>query len=91
MKNLTFVFLCSVRRFEFLILIYQVNYSPILKIYMMGGKGNSVEGLPSKEELMKEYWKSMIPLSDYFKHKPFNNPEVYIFEQVRARIIEFME
>ncbi|MBT2682214.1 hypothetical protein [Bacillus sp. ISL-37] len=56
-----------------------------------GGKGNFVEGLPSKEELMKEYWKSMIPLSEYLMHKPFNNPEVYIFEQVPAGIIELMK
>lgn len=56
-----------------------------------GARGNFVEGLPSKEELMKEYWKSMIPLSEYLKLKPFNNPEVYIFEQVPAKLIDFVE
>ncbi|GAM12326.1 hypothetical protein [Mesobacillus selenatarsenatis] len=56
-----------------------------------GGRGKFVEGIPSKEELMKEYWKSMIPLSAYLKLKPFNNPEVYIFEQVPAELIDFVE
>jgi hypothetical protein len=56
-----------------------------------GSKGNFVEGLPSKEELVKEYWKSMMPLSKYLVQRPFNKPEVYIFEQVPAELIEYME
>lgn len=56
-----------------------------------GGKGHFIDGVPSKEELMKEYWKSMMPLSDYLKHRPFENTEVYIFEQVPGELIEFME
>ena len=56
-----------------------------------GGRGQFIKGLPSKEELIKEYWRSMIPLSEYLKQKPFNNPEVYIFEPVPAKLIDFME
>lgn len=55
-----------------------------------GGKGYLVEGLPSKDDLMKEYWESMSTLTDYMKHNPFNNPEVYIFEPVPPNLIEFI-
>ncbi|MDM5450950.1 hypothetical protein [Peribacillus simplex] len=30
-----------------------------------GGKGYFVEGLPSKEELMKQYWESMNTLDEF--------------------------
>lgn len=56
-----------------------------------GGRGCITEGLPSKDELMKDYWKSMLTLSDYLKHKPYDNPEVYIFEQVPAKLINYIE
>ncbi|WP_404356463.1 hypothetical protein LG291_23200 [Cytobacillus firmus] len=49
-----------------------------------------VEGLPSKEDLMKEYWESMTTLAEYLKHKPFNNPEVYIFEPVPPNLIVYI-
>jgi hypothetical protein len=77
------------------ILVFNFDLSSDLFAYIEdeydGSRGHFVEGLPSKEELMKEYWKSMIPLSEYLKHKPFNNPEVYIFEQVPAGIIDLMK
>lgn len=56
-----------------------------------GGRGYFTEGLPSKEDLMKGYWESMMTLSEYLKYKPFNNPEIYIFEQVPAKLIDFIE
>ncbi|WEG15077.1 hypothetical protein PQ478_11030 [Alkalihalophilus pseudofirmus] len=56
-----------------------------------GGRGYLVKGLSSKEDLIKEYWKSMNTLADYLKHKPYNNPEVYIFDQVPAKLIDYIE
>lgn len=56
-----------------------------------GGNGRMIEGLPSKEDLTKNYWSSMNTLEDYLKNKPFNNPEVYIFEQVPAELIDYVE
>jgi hypothetical protein len=77
------------------ILVFNFDLSSDLFAYLEdlydGGNGHFVEGLPSKEELMKEYWRSMIPLSEYLEHKPFNKPEVYIFVQVPGELIEFLE
>lgn len=56
-----------------------------------GGKGRFVEGLPSKEDLMKNYWASINTLEEFLKNKPFNNPELYIFEQVPAKLIDYIE
>lgn len=56
-----------------------------------GGTGRIVEGLPSKEELMKSYWASMSTLDNYLKNKPYNNPDIYIFEQVPANLINYIE
>lgn len=56
-----------------------------------GGNGRIVEGLPSKEDLMKNYWASMNTLEEFLKNKPYNNPEIYIFEQVPSKLIDFIE
>lgn len=56
-----------------------------------GGKGRMTVGLPPKEDLVKNFWSSMNTLEDYLKNKPFNNPEVYIFEQVPAKLIDYIE
>ncbi|WP_078552139.1 hypothetical protein [Bacillus alkalicellulosilyticus] len=53
------------------------------------GKGYFTVGLPSKEELVKQYWESMFTVEDFIKYKPYNNPEVLIFETVPAKIIEY--
>lgn len=77
------------------ILVFNLDISSDLFAHLEdlydGGKGHFVEGLPSKEELVEEYWKTMMPLSKYLKHKPFNKPEVYIFEPVPAELIEIMK
>ncbi|MFL0582600.1 hypothetical protein ACH0B6_08500 [Solibacillus silvestris] len=56
-----------------------------------GGNGRIVEGLPSKEDLMKNYWASMNTLEEFLKNKPYNNPEIYIFEQVSSKLIDYIE
>ncbi|MEK5038391.1 hypothetical protein [Sporosarcina sp. FSL K6-3457] len=58
---------------------------------LVGGRGYFVEGLPSKEDLMKQYWESVHTLDEFLKNKPFNNPEIYIFEAVPAMLIEYIE
>lgn len=77
------------------ILVFNRDISSDLFAYMEdmydGGSGRFVEGLPSKEELMKNYWSSMNTLDEFLKSKPFNNPEVYIFEQVPAKLIDYIE
>lgn len=40
---------------------------------------------------MKQYWASMTSLDEFLKNKPFNNPELYIFEQVPAKLIDYIE
>ncbi|MEK3973751.1 hypothetical protein [Psychrobacillus sp. FSL K6-1267] len=69
------------------ILVFNFDISSDLFAHMEG----YVEGLPSKEDLILQYWASMHTLADYLKHKPFNNPEVYIFEQVPAKLIDYIE
>ncbi|WP_339171482.1 hypothetical protein MKY51_09790 [Solibacillus sp. FSL R5-0691] len=77
------------------ILVFNRDISSDLFAYIEdmydGGKGRIIEGLPSKEDLVKNYWSSMNTLADYLKNKPFNNPEVYIFEQVPAKLIDYIE
>jgi len=77
------------------ILVFNRDISSDLFAYIEdmydGGKGRIIEGLPSKEDLMKNYWASMNTLEDYLNNKPFNNPEVYIFEQVPAKLIDYIE
>lgn len=77
------------------ILVFNRDISSDLFAYIEdmydGGKGRMIEGLPSKEDLVKKYWSSMYTLEDYLKNKPFNNPEVYIFEQVPAKLIDYIE
>lgn len=76
-------------------MVFNLDISSSLFAYIEdkydGGRGYLVEGLPSQVDLMKQYWESMIPLSEYLKHKPFNNPELYIFEQVPAKLISYIE
>ncbi|GIN84794.1 hypothetical protein J6TS2_11800 [Heyndrickxia sporothermodurans] len=77
------------------ILVFNRDISSDLFAYIEdkydGGRGYFVDGLPSKEDLMKQYWKSMNTLDEYLKNKPFNNPELYIFEQVPAKLIDYIE
>jgi hypothetical protein len=77
------------------ILVFNQDISSDLFAYIEdtydGGRGFFVEGLPPKEDLMKQYWESMNTLDEYLKNNPFNNPEVYIFEQVPAKLIEYIE
>lgn len=40
---------------------------------------------------MKRYWASMNTLDDILKNKPFNSPELYIFEQAPAKLINYLE
>ncbi|HHY72159.1 MAG TPA: hypothetical protein GX497_02810 [Bacillus bacterium] len=56
-----------------------------------GGKGRFVEGLPSKEDLIKQYWDSMTTIDEYLEHKPFKNPQIVIFETVPGNLIEYIE
>ncbi|WP_226669652.1 hypothetical protein [Metabacillus litoralis] len=56
-----------------------------------GGRGYLVEGLPSKEDLIKQYWDSMNTLDEYLKNVPYNNPDIYIFDQVPAKLIDYIE
>ena len=76
------------------ILVFNRDISSDLFAYMEdiydGGKGRFVEGLPSKEDLMKNYWASINTLEEFLKNKPFNNPELYIFEQVPAKSIHYI-
>ncbi|MFE7064542.1 hypothetical protein ACFVAD_20615 [Sutcliffiella sp. NPDC057660] len=77
------------------ILVFNRDISSDLFAYIEdkydGGRGYFVEGLASKEDLMKQYWESMNTLVEYLKNKPFNNPEIYIFEPVPAKLIEYIE
>lgn len=76
------------------ILVFNRDISSDLFAYIEdtydGGRGYFVEGLPSKEDLMKQYWESMNTLDEYLKNNPFNNPELYIFEQVPAKLIDYI-
>lgn len=45
----------------------------------------------SIEELILSYWGSMIPLKEYMKEKPYNNPEILLFEPVPKEIIKVVE
>ncbi|MCM3036846.1 DNA polymerase III [Bacillus pumilus] len=40
---------------------------------------------------IEQYWKSMIPLKDYLRKRPYPKPEVLIFEPVPKEIISFCE
>lgn len=43
------------------------------------------------ENWIEQYWKSMIPLKDYLRERPYPKPEVLIFEPVPKKIISFCE
>ena len=77
------------------ILVFNLDISSDLFAYIEdkydGGRGYFTEGLPSKEDLMKQYWESMNTLDDYLKYKPYKNPEILIFEPVPAMLIDYIE
>ncbi|MCJ8007237.1 hypothetical protein ACFFF5_07000 [Lederbergia wuyishanensis] len=77
------------------ILVFNFDISSDLFAYIEdmydGGRGRFVEGVPSKEDLMKQYWASMNTLDEFLKNKPFDNPELYIFEPVPANLIDYIE
>ncbi|SDI43534.1 hypothetical protein SAMN05192534_1523 [Alteribacillus persepolensis] len=52
------------------------------------GKGIIEPGFPSKEELMQKYWKSKVHIDDYLDNKPYQNPEVLVFESIPASLLE---
>ncbi|MGD6977749.1 DNA polymerase III [Bacillus pumilus] len=43
------------------------------------------------EYWIEQYWKSMIPLKDYLSKRPYQKPEVLIFEPVPKEVISFCE
>ncbi|MFL0583231.1 hypothetical protein ACH0B6_11690 [Solibacillus silvestris] len=77
------------------ILVFNRDISSDLFAYIEdiydGDNGRIVEGLPSKEDLMKNWWASMNTLEEFLKNKPYNNLEIYIFEQVPAKLINYIE
>jgi hypothetical protein len=52
------------------------------------GVGYFTEGLPSKADLVKQYWKSMLPVKEYLNNKPYKDPEILIFETVPKELFE---
>ncbi|MEC2076333.1 hypothetical protein [Metabacillus fastidiosus] len=77
------------------ILVFNRDISTDLFGYMEdqydGGKGYYTVGLPPIEDLIVQYWESMTTLDEYFKHNPYNDPEVLIFETVPGKLIEYIE
>lgn len=69
------------------ILVFNLDISSELFAYLY----EDVKGLPSKEDLVKQYWESMHTLEEFLRYKPFNNPEIFIFEAVPAMLIEYIE
>jgi hypothetical protein len=55
------------------------------------GGGYFTEGLPSKDDLVRQYWKSMLTVEEYSDSKPYKNPEILIFETVPAKLIEYIQ
>ncbi|PAD67532.1 hypothetical protein CHH83_18430 [Bacillus sp. 7586-K] len=55
------------------------------------GGGYFTKGLPSKEELVKQYWESMMTVDGYLKEKPYKEPEILIFEQVPKTLLEYIK
>ncbi|MER2170390.1 MAG: hypothetical protein ABS938_07105 [Psychrobacillus psychrodurans] len=55
------------------------------------GGGYFTQGLPSKENLVKQYWESMISVEDYLANRPYENAEILIFKTVPPEILEFIE
>ena len=60
--------------------------------YMKGetGGGYFTKGLPSKEDLVKQYWDSMISLEDYCATKPYKEAEILLFDTVPPELLEFV-
>jgi len=44
-------------------------------------------GTPDRRELVNEYWRSRILLSEYLKEPPYSNSEIMIFEHVPKNIL----
>ncbi len=57
----------------------------------IGEEGYFTKGLPSKEELMKQYWESMITVKEYVKQKPYKNPEILVFETIPIELLEYIK
>ncbi|ATP40401.1 hypothetical protein CSE16_10265 [Solibacillus sp. R5-41] len=53
------------------------------------GGGYFTVGLPSKEELVMQYWASMLILDDYLKMKPYKDAELLIFTTVPPELLEY--
>ncbi|MEG0472628.1 MAG: hypothetical protein RR588_09855 [Solibacillus sp.] len=53
------------------------------------GGGYFTVGLPSKEDLITQYWDSMMELDDYLAKKPYKNAEILIFTTVRPELLEY--
>ena len=52
-------------------------------------EGYFTKGLSSKEDLVKQYWESMITVEEYLKRKPYKNPEILVFETIPKEFLEY--
>lgn len=77
------------------IMVFNFDYSSEVFAHLEdmydGGLGRYTVGIPSKKELIQKYWEGMTPIDDYLKHKPYKNPEIYMFEPVPSNLIEYIE
>ncbi|KIL72981.1 hypothetical protein SD78_3169 [Bacillus badius] len=55
-----------------------------------GEEGYFTKGLPSKEDLMKQYWESMMVADEYLKRKPYKHPEILVFETIEKHFLEYI-
>lgn len=55
------------------------------------GGGYFTVGLPTKEELVKLYWESMLSIDEYLTSKPYANAEILIFKSVSPELIEYIK
>ena len=55
------------------------------------GEGYFTVGLPSKEDLVKRYWQSMLTIDEYLTYKPYDNAEILIFTPVPPELLEYIK
>ncbi|MFE3576044.1 hypothetical protein [Lysinibacillus sp. NPDC059133] len=55
-----------------------------------GEEGYFTKGLSSKEDLVKQYWESMITVEEYLKRKPYKNPEILVFETIPKKFLSIL-
>jgi len=54
-----------------------------------GEEGYFTKGLSSKEDLVKQYWESMMTVEEYLKRKPYKKPEILVFETIPKEFLEY--